>query len=236
MRSKRKQGTIPGITRSKNKREPKVPEVIIISGGITVVEIKADIVKQLREKTGAGLMDCKRALEENNGDMDKATDYLRAKGIVQAEKRQGRATKEGRIGIYLHRPGEQIGVMIEVNCESDFVARTEEFAAFLRDIAMHVAAANPRFVARAEVPADVIEREKAIYKQQAIESGKPEKIHEKIVEGKVEKFFNEICLLEQKFIRDQDRTIEEMRREFSNKTGENIIIRRFKRFQVGEAL
>jgi elongation factor Ts len=200
------------------------------------VEIKADQVKQLREKTGAGLMDCKKALAETHGDLEKAIDYLRAKGILQAEKRQGRATREGRIGIYLHRPGEQIGVMVEVNCETDFVARTEEFAAFLRDLAMHIAAMNPRFVSRDDVPAEVIEREKAIYRQQALESGKPEKVVEKIVEGKLEKFFNDFCLLEQKFIRDSERSIEEIRKEISAKTGENIVIRRFARFQVGEIL
>ena len=200
------------------------------------MEIKADQVKQLREKTGAGLMDCKKALAETHGDLEKAIDYLRAKGILQAEKRQGRATREGRIGIYLHRPGEQIGVMVEVNCETDFVARTEEFAAFLRDLAMHIAAMNPRFVSRDDVPAEVIEREKAIYRQQALESGKPEKVVEKIVEGKLEKFFNDFCLLEQKFIRDSERSIEEIRKEISAKTGENIVIRRFARFQVGEIL
>ena len=201
-----------------------------------MVEIKADLVKALREKTGAGLMDCKRALEENNGDMEKAIDFLRAKGILQAEKRQGRATREGRIGMYLHRPGEQIGVIAEVNCETDFVARTEEYAAFLRELAMHIAAMNPRFVSREEVPKELIEREKAIYLQQAKESGKPEKVIEKIVEGKLEKFFNDFCLLEQKFIKDSERTIEDIRKEISAKTGENIVIRRFARFQVGEIL
>jgi len=201
-----------------------------------VMEIKADLVKELREKTGAGLMDCKRALTETQGDLEKAIDYLRAKGILQTEKRQGRATKEGRIGMYLHKPGEQIGVMVEVNCETDFVARTEEFHAFIRDLAMHIAAMNPRFVSREEVPQDRIEREKAIYRQQALESGKPEKVVDKIVEGKLEKFFNDFCLLEQKFIRDTDRTIEDLRKEFSAKTGENVVIRRFARFQVGESL
>ncbi len=200
------------------------------------IEIKADVVKALREKTGAGLMDCKRALGENQGDMEKAIDYLRAKGILQAEKRQGRATKQGRIGIYLHKPGEQIGVMVDVNCETDFVARTEEYAAFLRDLAMHIAAMSPRFVSREEVPKEVIEREKAIYKQQALETGKPEKVVDKIVEGKLEKFFNESCLLEQKFIRDSEKSIEDIRKEISAKTGENIVIRRFARFQVGEIL
>lgn len=201
-----------------------------------MVEIKADQVKGLREKTGAGLMDCKRALSETHGDMEKAIDYLRAKGILQAEKRQGRTTKEGRIGMYLHRPGEQIGVMVEVNCETDFVSRTEEFAAFLRDLAMHIAAMNPRFVAREDVPAEVIEREKAIYREQALGSGKPEKVVDRIVEGKLEKFFNDFCLLEQKFIRDSERSLEDIRKEISAKTGENIVIRRFARFQVGEIL
>jgi len=200
-----------------------------------VVEIKAELVKELREKTGAGFMDCKRALEQTGGDTEKAIDYLRAKGILQAEKRAGRITKEGRVGIYLHRPGEKIGVMVEVNCETDFVARTEEFGAFIRELAMHIAAMAPRYVCREEVPNEVIEREKAIYRQQALESGKPEKVIDKIVEGKLEKFFNEVCLLEQKFIRDPDRTIEELRKELSVKTGENIVIRRFARFQVGES-
>lgn len=200
-----------------------------------MVEIKADLVKELREKTGAGFMDCKRALEQTGGDTEKAIDYLRAKGILQAEKRAGRITKEGRVGIYLHRPGEKIGVLVEVNCETDFVARTEEFGAFIRELAMHIAAMAPRYVSREEVPNEVIEREKAIYRQQALESGKPEKVVDKIVEGKLEKFFNEACLLEQKFIRDPERTIEELRKELSSKTGENIVIRRFARFQVGES-
>jgi len=201
-----------------------------------LVEIKADLVKELREKTGAGFMDCKRALEEVGGDKEKAIDYLRAKGILQAEKRSGRATKEGRIGAYLHRPGEKIGVLVEVNCETDFVARTEEFASFLRELAMHIAAMAPRFVSREEVPKEVIEREKAIYRQQALESGKPEKIVDKIVEGKLEKFFNESCLLEQKFIKDPEKSIEDLRKELSVKTGENIAIRRFARLQMGEIL
>ena len=201
-----------------------------------MVEIIAELVEDLREKTGAGFMDCKRALEETGGDKEKAIDYLRAKGILQAEKRSGRATKEGRIGAYLHRPGEKIGVLVEVNCETDFVARTEEFAGFIRELAMHIAAMAPRFVAREEVPKEIIEREKAIYKQQALESGKPEKVMDKIVEGKLEKFFNENCLLEQKFVKDPDKTIEEMRKDLSFKTGENIVIRRFARLQVGEVL
>jgi len=201
-----------------------------------VVEIKASLVKELREKTGAGFMDCKRALEEAGGDMEKAIDYLRTKGILKAEKRAGKATKEGRIGVYLHRPGEQIGVMVEVNCETDFVARTEEFAQFLRDLAMHIAAMAPRYVSREDVPKEVIEHEKEIYRKQALESGKPEKVIDRIVEGKLEKFFSEVCLLEQKFIRDQERTIDDLRKELSAKTGENIVIRRFARFQVGEEI
>ncbi len=201
-----------------------------------MVEIKAALVKELREKTGAGFMDCKKALEETGGDKEKAIDYLRGKGILQAEKRSGRATKEGRIGSYLHRPGEKIGVMVEVNCETDFVARTEEFAGFIRELAMHIAAMAPRYVAREEVTKEVIEREKAIYKQQALESGKPEKIVDKIMEGKLEKFFNDACLLEQKFIKDPEKTIEDLRKELSAKTGENIVIRRFARLQVGEVL
>jgi len=201
-----------------------------------VAEIKASLVKELREKTGAGFMDCKKALLECGGDFEKAIDWLRTKGILKAEKRAGKATKEGRIGVYLHRPGEQIGVLVEVDCETDFVARTEEFAQFLRDLAMHIAAMAPKYVSREEVPQEVIEREKEIYRQQALESGKPEKVIDRIVEGKLEKFFNEVCLLEQKFIRDQDKTIEDLRKELSAKTGENIVIRRFVRFQVGEEI
>jgi len=200
------------------------------------VEIKASLVKELRDKTGAGMMDCKRALVETAGDLEKAIDYLKTKGLAKAEKRMGRATSEGRIASYIHRPGEKIGVLVEVNCETDFVARTEEFAAFVRDVAMHVAASNPQWVSRAEMPEATRLREEAIYREQAKESGKPEKIWPKMIEGKMEKFYGEVCLLEQRFIKNPDQTIEQLTKELIAKTGENIVIRRFARFQVGEAL
>ena len=200
------------------------------------MEIKATLVKELRDKTGAGMMDCKKALVETAGDMEKAIDYLKTKGLAKAEKRVGRIASEGRVSSYIHRPGEKIGVLVEVNCETDFVARTEEFAAFVRDVAMHVAASNPSWVARADVPAAAREREEAIYREQAKESGKPEKIWPKMIEGKMEKYFGEVCLLEQRFIKNPDQTIDQLLKELIAKIGENIVIRRFARFQVGEKL
>ena len=200
------------------------------------MEIKANLVKELRDKTGAGMMDCKRALQETGGDMEKAIDYLKTKGLAKAEKRLGRAATEGRIASYIHRPGEKIGVLVEVNCETDFVARTAEFAAFVRDIAMHIAASNPQWVSRSDLPEAARLREQAIYQEQAKESGKPEKIWPKMIEGKMEKYYSEVCLLEQRFIKNPDQTIEQLTKELISKIGENIVIRRFVRFQVGEAL
>jgi elongation factor Ts len=200
------------------------------------VEIKATLVKELRDKTGAGMMDCKRALVETGGDMEKAIDYLKTKGLAKAEKRMGRTASEGRIASYIHRPGEKIGVLVEVNCETDFVARTEEFAAFVRDVAMHIAASNPQWVSREGMPEAARAREEAIYREQAKESGKPEKIWPKMIEGKMEKFYGEVCLLEQRFVKNPDQTIDQLTKELIAKTGENIVIRRFARFQVGEAL
>jgi elongation factor Ts len=200
------------------------------------VEIKATLVKELRDKTGAGMMDCKRALVETGGDMEKAIDYLKTKGLAKAEKRMGRTASEGRIASYIHRPGEKIGVLVEVNCETDFVARTEEFAAFVRDVAMHIAASNPQWVSRTDLPEAARAREEAIYREQAKESGKPEKIWPKMIEGKMEKFYGEVCLLEQRFVKNPDQTIDQLTKELIAKTGENIVIRRFARFQVGEAL
>jgi len=200
------------------------------------VEIKATLVKELRDKTGAGMMDCKRALVETGGDLEKAIDYLKTKGLAKAEKRMGRTASEGRIASYIHRPGEKIGVLVEVNCETDFVARTEEFAAFVRDVAMHVAASNPQWVSRTDLPEAARAREEAIYREQAKESGKPEKIWPKMIEGKMEKFYGEVCLLEQRFVKNPDQTIDQLTKELITKTGENIVIRRFARFQVGEAL
>jgi elongation factor Ts len=198
--------------------------------------ITADAVKKLREKTGAGMMDCKRALEDTSGDFEKAVDVLRTKGQATSDKRASKATKEGLIGSYVHRPGGKIGVMVEINCETDFVARTAEFEEFSRDIAMHIAASNPRYVAREEVPESVLAREREIYKNQALESGKPEKVIDKIVEGKVEKFFKEVCLMEQQFIKDTERTVQDLLNGLVGKTGEKIVIRRFTRLQVGEEL
>lgn len=200
------------------------------------MEITAGMVKKLREKTGAGMMDCKRALGEVEGDLEKAVDLLRTKGQAGSDKRAGKVASEGLIGSYIHRPGSKIGVMVEVNCETDFVARTSEYEGFVRDVAMHIAAANPLYVSRDEVPKEKVEREVEIYRQQAVESGKPEKVIEKITAGKLEKFYSEFCLLEQHFIKDTEITILELLNDIMSKTSEKIEIRRFVRFQVGEEL
>ena len=194
--------------------------------------ITSVMVKELRDKTSAGMMDCKKALTETGGDMEKAVDLLRQKGLAVAAKRAGRATSEGTIATYIHAGGK-LGVMVEVGCETDFVAKTDQFLDFARDIAMHVAAANPISVTREEVPADVVEREKAIYIQQALDSGKPEHIAEKMVTGKIEKYLAEIVLLEQKYVKDPDHTIQDILNELVGKMGENISIKRFARFQIG---
>jgi len=196
------------------------------------VKITSQMVKELRDKTNAGMMDCKRALGETDGDMEKAIDLLRQKGLAVAAKRADRATSEGVVACYIHGGGK-LGVMVEVGCETDFVAKTDDFQAFARDIAMHVAAANPVAVSRDEVPADLIEREKEIYSKQALESGKPENIVEKIVSGKIEKYISEVCLLEQKFVKNPDLTVQDLLNELIAKMGENISIKRFARFQVG---
>ena len=198
------------------------------------MEIIAAVVKELRDKTGAGMMDCKKALGETGGDLDKAVDYLRQKGLAAAAKRADRLATDGAVGAYVH-PGGKIGVLIEINCETDFVARTTEFQALLKDIAMQVAAANPRYVKRDEVPAEEFEKEKQIYRQQALESGKPEKVVDKIVEGKIERFYSEVCLLEQSFIKDPDKKVFEIVNEAIAKMGENIQIRRFARYHLGES-
>jgi len=193
------------------------------------------MVKDLREKTGAGMMDCKKALAETGGDFQKAVDYLRQKGLATAAKRAGRVASEGRIGSYIHAGGK-IGVMVEVNCETDFVAKTEDFQGFAKDVAMHIAASNPLYVRREEVPPEVLEREKEIYRAQARDAGKPEKVIEKIVEGKLGKFFGEVCLLEQPFVKDPDITIQDLLNGLIGKVGEKVEIRRFSRFQVGEGI
>ncbi len=197
------------------------------------MSITSKMVKELRDKTAAGMMDCKKALTETNGDMEKAVDLLRQKGLAVAAKRAGRATSEGVIATYIHAGGK-LGVMVEVGCETDFVAKTDKFIEFARDVAMHVAASNPVAVTREEVPEDIITREKDIYIQQALESGKPENIVEKMVTGKIEKFLAEIVLLEQQFVKDPDHTIQEILTDLVGKMGENISIKRFVRFQVGE--
>ncbi len=197
------------------------------------MKITSQMVKELREKTNAGMMDCKKALGETDGDMEKAVDLLRQKGLAVAAKRADRATSEGVVECYIHAGGK-LGVMVEVGCETDFVAKTDDFKAFARDVAMHVAAVNPVAVSREEIPSDLVEREKAIYVKQAQESGKPENIIEKIVTGKMEKYISEICLLEQKFVKNPDLSIQDLLNELVAKMGENISIKRFARFQIGE--
>jgi elongation factor Ts len=197
------------------------------------LEISTEQIKELREKTGVGIMDCKTALKEANGDIGKAIDYLRKKGIATAKKRGGRATSQGQVQAYIHGGGK-IGVLVEVNCETDFSGKTEDFTNFVKDIAMQIAAANPIAIDRERIPEDVLAKEKDIYTTQAKESGKPDKVIEKIVEGKLKKFFSEACLLEQPFIKDTDKTVQDLMNELVAKTGENIVIRRFARFQLGE--
>lgn len=196
------------------------------------MNITSQMVKDLRDKTAAGMMDCKKALTETNGDMEKAVDLLRQKGLAVAAKRAGRATSEGVIETYIHAGGK-LGVMVELGCETDFVAKTDAFREFARDVAMHIAAANPVAITREEVPETVIIREKDIYIQQAIDSGKPANIAEKMVAGKIEKFLAEICLLEQKYVKNPDLSIQDLLNEVVGKMGENISIKRFARFQVG---
>jgi len=197
------------------------------------MDVSASAVKELRERTGAGMMDCKKALSETGGDLQEAIDYLRQKGLAAAAKKADRVAADGAVGAYVH-PGGKIGVLVEINCETDFVARTGEFQALLKDIAMQVAAANPRVVRREDVPPAELEKEKAIYRQQALETGKPEKVVEKIVEGKIERFFSEICLLEQSFIKDPDKNVTSVINDAIARLGENIQIRRFARYHLGE--
>jgi elongation factor Ts len=190
------------------------------------------MVRDLREKTGAGMMDCKKALQDTDGDMDKALDLLRQKGLAKAMKRAGREATEGMVHAYIHGAG-RMGVLVEVNCETDFAAKSEDFVEFAKNIAMHIAASSPLGVEREHIPQDVIEREKAIYLAQARESGKPENILEKMVEGKMRKFYEEVVLLEQKYVKDPDKTVQDYLNELTAKIGEKIIIRRFSRYQLG---
>lgn len=197
--------------------------------------ISASSVKELRERTGSGMMDCKKALTESNGDMEKAIEILREKGLAAAAKKAGRVASEGIVDAYIHGGG-RIGVLIEVNSETDFVAKNEEFKQFVKDMAMQVAASNPLYVKRDEVDPQIIEKEREIYKAQALNEGKPEKIIEKMVEGRIEKYYKEICLLEQPFIKDTDKTVQEVLSSLIAKIGENITIRRFARFERGEGI
>jgi elongation factor Ts len=191
------------------------------------------LVKELREKTGAGLLDCQKALGEAEGDLEKAIRLLRERGLAKAAKKALRAATDGTIGAYIH-PGGKIGVLIEVNCETDFVAKTAEFQQLVKDLAMQIAAAAPRYVERSEVPAAEIESERQIYRQQALQSGKPEKVIDRIVEGQLERFYKDVCLLEQPFIKQSDRNVEEIVKEAIVRFGVNVAVRRFARFQLGE--
>jgi elongation factor Ts len=197
------------------------------------MEIDSKLVKELRDKTGAPMMDCKRALEKANGNLEKALDYLREQGVAKASQKAGRSTREGLIYSYIH-PGEKLGVLLEINCETDFVARTDDFRNLAKDVAMQVAASNPITIKREDCPAELLEKEKEIYKAQVLKEGKPEKITDKIIQGKLEKYFQEFCLLEQPFIKDEDRTVKQRIDETIAKLGENITVRRFVRFRLGE--
>jgi elongation factor Ts len=198
-----------------------------------MAEITAQMVKELRAATGSGIMDCKKVLAEADGNMDKAIELLRKKGLAKAAKRAGRSTSEGMIYSYIHT-GAKLGVLLEVNCESDFVAKTEDFENFAKDIAMHIAAANPAGLVPEDVDQSIIEKEREIYRAQMLEEGKPENIIDKIVDGKVEKFYKEVCLLSQQYIKDPQKTVEDVLKETIGKIGENIQIKRFARFQIGE--
>lgn len=196
-------------------------------------EISATAVRDLREKTNAGIMDCKRALQETGGDLDKAVVFLREKGLAAAAKKASRGASDGVVSSYIHGGGK-IGVLIEVNCETDFVARTDEFQALVRDLAMQVAASSPRYVSRDEVPESAIEEERKIYRAQAAESGKPDNVIERMVDGKVSKFYSDVCLLEQPYVKDPQRTVGQLVTDAIAKIGENIVVRRFARFQLGD--
>ena len=197
--------------------------------------ISAKSVKELRDATGAGMMDCKKALSETNGDVSKALEHLRKAGIAKAEKKSGRSTKEGLIDFYIHQGGK-LGVLVEINCETDFVARTEQFKSFTKDIAMHIAASNPLSIKREDIPGDIIEKEKEIFAELTRKEGKPENIVDKIVKGRLDKFFSENSLLEQSYVKDPEKTVQDILTDIIAKLGENISIQRFKRFQLGETI
>ena len=200
-----------------------------------MAEITAALVKELRERTGAGMMDCKKALSATDGDLEKAIDFLREKGLAAAAKRAGRVAAEGLVEAYIHGGG-RIGVLVEVNCETDFVAKTDAFKELAKDIAMHIAASNPSYLKREEVPTAELEHEQAVLAEQARNEGKPEKIIEKMVAGRIEKYYKEVCLMEQPFVKDPDKTISDLITESIAKIGENISIRRFTRYQLGEGI
>jgi elongation factor Ts len=200
-----------------------------------MAEVTAALIKDLRERTGAGMSDCKKALTEVGGDMDKAIDYLRTKGLAKAAKKAGREATEGAVASYIHGGG-RIGVLVEINCETDFVARNEDFQAFTRDIGMQIAAMNPQFVRKEEVAQDVVDREREVLLTKAKESGKPEQVVQKMVDGQISKWMKEICLLDQAWVKDPEKTIDQVQQELIAKIGENIRIRRFVRFELGEGL
>ena len=197
--------------------------------------VTAQMVKELREMTGAGMMDCKRALEETDGNLEQAASKLREKGLAKAAKKAGRATAEGLVEAYVHMGG-RIGVLVEVNCETDFVARTDEFKSFVHDVCMQVAAMNPRYVSREEVPAELVEKEKEVLKAQAAAEGKPAAVVDRIVTGRLDKFYSQICLLDQLFIKDDEKTVGTLLKETIAKLGENMQVRRFTRFEMGEGM
>jgi elongation factor Ts len=197
--------------------------------------VTAKEVKELRDRTSAGMMDCKKALQENGGDMDKAAEWLRVKGLSEKDKKSGRVAAEGTVHAYIHMGGK-LGVLVEINCESDFVARGEDFQEFVKDMGMQIAAANPRWVRREEVPEDAIAAEREVFKAQVVEQGKPENIADKIVDGKINKWFSEVCLMEQAFVKEPKTSVEDRRAEVVAKTGENVTIRRFTRFVLGEGI
>ncbi|OPA77625.1 elongation factor Ts [Paenibacillus selenitireducens] len=197
--------------------------------------VTASMVKELREKTGAGMLDCKKALDESNGDVNKAIEILREKGLAAAANKSGRIATEGVCEAYIHAGG-RIGVLVEINCETDFVGKTDQFKELARDIAMHIAAMSPRYVRREEVPTEDLEKEKEILRAQALNEGKPEKIVDKMVEGRINKYYEEFCLLEQSFVKDPDKTIETLLKEKISTIGENISVRRFVRYELGEGM
>jgi elongation factor Ts len=197
------------------------------------VEISAKLVKELREKTGAGMMDCKKALAETKGDMEKALIHLREKGLAEAAKRSGKAASEGLVSAYIH-PGSRIGVLVEVNCETDFVAKTEDFKNLAHDLALQIAASRPQYISQDDVPAEVVKQEKEILRAQALNEGKPENVVDKMVEGRLKKFYRESCLLEQLFVKNPDVTVRNVLHEVIARVGENIVVRRFCRYELGE--